>query len=69
MNGVRGDNCKPSSFVVVRNQLFDDRLNADEPDGNGPVDEWRSGPEFIVNKAATNPQGEPHTSNRRDKDD
>lgn len=52
------EDVKPSSFVVVRNQLFNDRLNADEPDGNGAIDEWCSGPGFTVNKVTMSPRGD-----------
>lgn len=49
---------KPSSSVVVLNKLFDDLLNADEPDRNGTIDERRSRPEFSVNKVTTNARGD-----------
>jgi hypothetical protein len=47
---AKGENARPSSIVVVRNQLFDDRLDANEPDWDGAVDEWCSGPKFAIKK-------------------
>jgi len=43
-----GKNTKPSRFVIVRHQLVNNGLDADEPDGDGAIDEWRSRPEFRV---------------------
>ena len=38
--------------------MFDNLLDTDEPDGDGAIDEWRSGSGLAVSKVAINRRGD-----------